>query len=277
MALPEAGIDPVAAKTAEDAAKKAADDAAAVAAAEAATKQRADEDAARAAADRDSVARTAAQDARLAQLENLLTQGWKKTPPPESVQPIAKPEDFLTPEGTMNAVNRMTVDAASKVAGALTQHQASRDAQILSYQFDQEYEKLKSKPYFKYVQRDFEAAIQQNPRLRYAPQALSILYSSFVGERSTEIFEAERAGAPPLAVDPSRPRYVEAPGRTAAPTAPPPADTNKVVLSESEDRIRDGFNKIYGLDITPEGWRQRRRERGSIYSEAPNLTETGRN
>ena len=69
---------------------------------------------------------------------------------------------------------------------------------------------------------------------------------------------------------------MEAPGRTAAPTAPPPADTNRPILSEAEDRIRDGFNKIYGLEITPEGWKQRRRERGGVYTEAPSMTETGR-
>jgi len=222
-------------------------------------------------------------EARMSQLEGLLQNKWQaKETPPAPVGPGITDDDFLTPEGARKASQRMAQEAAMKAAVAVDAKHNRQNAAILEMQFEQRYEKLKGKKYFKYIQGDIEDAIVKNPNLRMSPQALDILYNSFVGQRGEEIVEAEKGGdvtqVAPVGFVPSTPDISSRPASLPAPTAPViPAAPSSPTLSAAEEKVRQKFFEKAGVSISAERWAQIRAERAGDTTEAiPSMEERGR-
>jgi hypothetical protein len=223
---------------------------------------------------------------RMQMLETLLSDRMRgKTPPPEVPAPTVSDEDFLTPDGARKAAERLAEEKAMQVGKAIDANYRSTMTQMLEDQFDSKLEALKSREFYKYVEKDIEAAIQKNPNIRLAPRALDILYNSFVGAKGKEIVEAEKAAA--IATNQEITNAEEAPVRlspgsrresVAAPSAPArPSRSNTPVLSEREEYLRGRFAQFLPKDhLTPERWAELKAERAATRSDIPNMEERGR-
>lgn len=215
---------------------------------------------------------------RLQMLETILSDRMRgKTPPPEiPITPTVTDEDFLTPDGARKAAERLAEEKAMQVGKAIDANYRQTMTQMLEDQFDSKLEALKTRPYFKYIEKDLEDALKKNPNIRLAPRALDILYNSFVGARGQEIVEAEkkverdtvanqdvnagsvvREGVPRGSV-----RAPEAPRRESKTAGP--------VLTEREEEIRASFARFLPKDhLSQERWEQLREERGMSRKDIP--------
>lgn len=208
-------------------------------------------------------------DARMQQLETMLQDKFSAKTPPPGETPVATPvtaEDFLTPEGAAEATRRIAAEAANEMGRNIDANYGNTLAQTRAAQFDLKYEGLKSRKYFKHVEEKLEQALTQNPKLRYAPEALDILYNNLVGGSMDEILEAAVSEAPtgdPKLVHPKleAPRGGPAPPSGPAPT--PPADPTQ--LTAAEERIRSKFapflERMSGKPYSAEHYAKSRDER----------------
>ena len=213
--------------------------------------------------------------ARLEQLESMLQDKFAgKTPPPDEKPPepqsLATAEDFLTPEGANEATRRIANAAANEMAQRIEANVTPALMQTRAAQFDLKLEKIKGHKYFKYVEGKLEEAMRANPKLRYAPEALDLLYDNLVGKATDDILADNKEPEPVVPVLPVHP-VVSAPrARVAPPTGPvatPPDDT--VQLTAAEESVRSKFAPYIermsgGKPYTPEHFAQSRNERAGI-------------
>lgn len=210
-----------------------------------------------------------AYEARMQQLETLLQDKFAgKTPPPDVTAPDTPPtaEDFLTPEGAAEATKRIAAAAANEMGKNIDENYGQTILQTRAAQFDLKLEGIKTRKYYKYVEKKLGEAIKENPKLRYAPEALDMLYTNLVGGATEEIMEGEKEPAEdPKIVHPN----MESPRRVVAPaTGPDPTPTkDPAVLTADEEDIRSRFAPFIermrgdGSSYTPEQFAQSRRER----------------
>lgn len=230
---------------------------------------------------------------RMQQLETILSDRIAgKTPPPEApMVPTVTDEDFLTPDGARKAAERLAEEKAVQVAKAIDANYRGTMTQMLEDQFDSKLEAMKTREFFKYVEKDIMDAIKKNPQIRLAPRALDILYNSFVGARGTEIVAAEKKADIERQTLPSGDVGLEAGG------APNPVVRENVgsgdgrprrpakgpVLSEREEQLRRSFGRFLRDPetgetlLTAERWAEIRAQRAEYRGEPiPNLEENKR-
>ncbi len=223
---------------------------------------------------------------RMQQLETILADRIAgKTPPPAVQPPTVTDEDFLTPDGARKAAERLAEEKAMQVAKAIDSNYRSTMTQMLEDQFDSKLEAMKTREFWKYIEKDVQDAIKKNPQIRLAPRALDILYNSFVGARSTEIVASEKkvdierqtlgfeaGGAPP----PARESVGGGDNRPHRPAKGP-------ALSDREEAIRRSFSRYLVNPrtgeslLTPERWAEARAERADYRgAPIPSLEESKR-
>ncbi len=233
-----------------------------------------------------------AYDARMNQLETMLQNKFEAKPsPPVDAPVVAVPsaEDFLTPEGQIDATRRIAREEAQAEAGQLRKP----IMEVKAAQFDLKLEGLKTRKYYKYIEPALAKAIQENPNLRYAPEALDIVYNNIAGSMMDEILEKEKENVPLEDPKPVKTNLVAPRGNLPAPTAPVArAESGEPLLSAAEETVRGKFagyitsmraenNRRAGRkeptpEYTQEQYARSRNERAGILEDIPDLEETKR-
>ena len=230
-----------------------------------------------------------AYDARMNQLETMLANKFeaKVAPPPAGpLAPAPSAEDFLTPEGQLEGTRRIAREEANAAASQLRQPVMESKAAL----FDLKLEGLKSRKYYKYVEPALSQAIAANPNIRYAPEALDILYNNIAGSLMDEIL----AGETPEVVEgdpkPVKTNLVSPGGKLPAPAAPVSrTEAGEPILSTSEEYVRGKFagyiksmrsennrragRNEAGDDYTGSQYAKSRNERQGLENEIPDLEE----
>ena len=230
----------------------------------------------------------ASYDERMANLEGILKDQFsRKTPPPD--KPVDSPapitdEDFMTPGDARQAATRLAKEAALDVGQQLDANYRGTMTTLLEDQFESKLEAMATRKYWKYVEKDINAAIQANPNLKLAPKALEVLYNAAVGQKAEEIHEQERADETVDATEtlqtPARPRLSAPRSRPAPPTGPTPRDDEEVVLSTDAEEVRAKFAPFIKhmskgkVELSPERFARGLRERASR-PDIPDYKEEG--
>jgi hypothetical protein len=226
-------------------------------------------------------------DARMSQLESMLQNKFAEKPaPPPAEAPVASvtAEDYLTPEGSLAASQKLAQQAAASAVQAVDSTYKDTIMATRAAQFDMKLEGLKSRKYFEHVEEKLNAAIAGNPKLRYAPEALDILYKNLVGDSMDDILAAASQSAPP---DPGTPvpvrsEVIQRRTNVAAPTGPASAPVNEGTgLSAAEASVRSKFapyiNRMRkdGTQYTDEDYARSKAERQGegVRAEIPDLEE----
>jgi hypothetical protein len=210
---------------------------------------------------------SAAYDARMSQLETMLQDRFAgKTPPPTedvSDEPVVTEDDFLTPAGSVEATRKLANAAASEMGQTIDATYRNEILELRSDQFDAKFEKIQAKEYYKYVKDEMDAAIKSNPKLRYAPKTLDILYNNLVGEKTKDILVSETAAAEAAAQVNSLP--VAPRSHPAAPSGPIVSTTapEHGPLNVVHEEMRQKFSKI-GVKMDAEKWARSLRERSGM-------------
>lgn len=230
-----------------------------------------------------------AYDARMTQLETMLQNKFEAKPaPPVETPVVAAPsaEDFLTPEGQIDATRRIAREEAAAAANQMRKPLMETKAA----QFDLKLEGMKTRKYYKYIEPALAKAVQENPNLRYAPEALDILYNNIAGSMMDEILEKEKTTEPVEDPKPVKTNLVAPRGNIPAPTAPVArAESGEPILSAAEESVRGKFaGYITGMraennrragrneptpEYTQEQYARSRNERAGILEDIPDLEE----
>lgn len=228
-----------------------------------------------------------AYDARMKQLEQMLQNKFAdKTPPPtaDPVAPTATADDFLTPEGAAEASRRIAIEEGKRAANEMglqieqVHGKALRDTRAA--QFDLKLEGIKTRKHYKYVETALSAAIESNPSIRYAPEALDILYNNIAGSLVDDILAGEKPDEPVADPKPVSTSLTSPGGKLVAPAGPvtTPAPSGGEITAAEED-IRAKFAPFIqsmrkdGSAYTPEQYARSKRERSGILEDIPILEE----
>jgi len=203
---------------------------------------------------------TAAEAARMEQLERLYAANQPQYQPPTTYTPTYQVPQYTQDELLADPNKIYEVARANKIQGQ--QELVGALGPVLESMSEGTYlakkQSLSNHPYFSYAEKELDAAVAKNSALRGNPAAIQAKFNEIVGANVQE-YQRKLDSDHPADVHPGTRRLPVVEQQVVTRVGTPggeDASSSKSPLTEDQERYRQFFNKQYGLNSSPEEYAQ---------------------